>query len=579
MAEVIAANDIVEVVGSVLDLKGSGTGRFVALCPFHQEKTPSFHVNRDRQMFHCFGCNKSGDVLDFVREHEGLSFVEALERLANRAGVALPRLSRSQDGQDDQRGELLKLAKFAARFFRENLRDPLKGGKGRAYVKSRTLGEATVTEFGLGYAPEGWNALTDVAHAEGFHENVLVASGLAKKGERGTVYDFFRNRLMFPIRDTAGNVMAFGGRDLSGEAPGKYVNSRENAAYKKSRVLYGLFEARDALRREGRAILVEGYFDLLRCADAGIRHVVATCGTALTPDQAKLIRRYVPEVVVVFDGDEAGLRAALRGVSVLTAAGLSVRALALPEGQDPDDFVLASGGDAFRRLVEHAPDFVTFYVQVSSNRLTTIEGRTAVAREIFTILTGMSDVLRRDEYLKRMAKELQLSEWAVQSEFTKVVQKGKPAPQPDRPDEHAAPVAQVSRDDEEFVAALIRNEPLRDEVRRALASFALRPGPLAAVLGHIFEDTVCSTNDRIENEQARALYASAANWDGPLRKELDLLVRKRLARLKRESLEAEAARIQEELRQAEQRKDTPRMLELLQQKVGIEREIQSLDAA
>jgi DNA primase len=275
----------------------------------------------------------------------------------------------------------------------------------------------TIKRFGLGYAPDGWSSLLDAARTAGFKEPVAEASGLARRGDRDA-YDFFRNRLMIPIRDVSNNVVAFGGRDLGDGTP-KYINSPENALYKKSRVLYGLCEGRDAMRREKRAILVEGYFDLMRCFDAGIENVVATCGTALTPEQAGLIHRYVPEVVIVYDADAAGIRAALRGVGLLTDAGLTVRAMTLPDGKDPDDFIRAHGADAFRDLVDGALDFVTFYVRMSRDRLDTIEGRTTVAREIFTILASLNDELRRDEYLKRAARELNLHEWVCQGEFMK----------------------------------------------------------------------------------------------------------------------------------------------------------------
>ncbi|HOT50930.1 MAG TPA: toprim domain-containing protein, partial [Candidatus Hydrogenedentes bacterium] len=279
--------------------------------------------------------------------------------------------------------------------FQDCIGDVLKGGLGRQYLKTRELKPETVKRFGLGYAPDGGNRFVEAARAKGFKDNVIEASGLARRNERG-LFDFFRNRLMIPIRDISGNPVAFGGRDLGDGVP-KYINSPENALYKKTRTLYGLFEAREGMRREKRVLLVEGYFDLMRCFDAGIDHVVATCGTALTAEQAALIRRYVPEVVIVYDADLAGIRAALRGVSLLTNAGLTVRAMTLPDGKDPDEYIRKHGPESFRALADAAADFVTFYVRMSENRLDTIEGRTAVARELFVILAGINDELRVNE--------------------------------------------------------------------------------------------------------------------------------------------------------------------------------------
>ncbi len=406
VTQVLAATDIVEIVGASLELKPSGTNRYVGLCPFHVEKTPSFHVSRDRQQFYCFGCEKGGDAIAFVREFEGLSFIEALRKLADRAHIQLPAMTEREGKEEFLRARLIELGAFASRYFIENLKNPLKGGKARQYLKTRNLKDETTRKFGIGFAPDAWSEFRDAARTKGFTERELDASGLVKRGERGSYYDTFRDRLMVPIRDVSGNVCAFGGRDLSGDSQAKYINSPETVLYKKSRVLYGLHEARDALRKEKFALLVEGYFDLMRCVDSGIANVVATCGTALTPEQAALIRRYVPEVVVVFDGDAAGVRAALRGIAILTAAGLTVRALALPGGQDPDDFIQEHGVEEFHKLVDDSLDFVTFYIRMNHERLGTIEGRSDVAKEVFTIVQSVDDVLRVEEYLKRVASEL-----------------------------------------------------------------------------------------------------------------------------------------------------------------------------
>ncbi len=572
----LAASDIIEVVGSCVELKPAGSGRFKARCPFHNEKTPSFTVSRDRQFFHCFGCDKSGDAIAFLMEFEGLTFQESLRKLADRASIRLPALT-EQDGKEDYlRAQLVEFGKFAAKHFREQLADVLKGSAARQYVKSRGLQSTTLDKFGLGFAPEGWSGLVTPARAAGYKDTVIEASGLAKRGERGDLYDFFRNRLMIPIKDVSGNVVAFGGRDLGDGMP-KYINSPENALYKKTRVLYGLYEARDAMRREKRAILVEGYFDLMRCFDAGIENVVATCGTALTAEQASLIHRYVPEVVVVYDSDAAGIRAALRGVGLLVNAGLTVRAMTLPDGKDPDDFIRAHGGDAFRTLIEESLDFVTFYVRMSGDRTVTIEGRTAVAKEVFTILASLSDELRRGEYIKRVARELQLNEWTCQSEFSKFLreQSGRTP----RTEELKPKAAPASQDDRGFAAALMRDLGLLRQAKDYLASVALPSGPLSEVLEALFEEQGPTVGLRLASEEARLLYAAAANEPEMPADAMHELVAKRMARLHRDALQAEAEQLKRALAEAERAKDQARVMEVLRALAGINRLIQSVDAA
>jgi len=575
--EVLAATDIVDVIGASIELKPAGSGRFKALCPFHNEKTPSFSVNRDRQMYYCFGCGKGGDAISFLMEHEGLSFGEALRRLADKVGIRLPTQRGGNDTRDSQRQKLLEFNGFAQRFFVERLNDPLEGGIGRRYLAGRTLKPETVKTFALGYAPEGWSQLLDAARSAGYHDDLIEVSGLTRRSERGTLYDFFRNRLMFPIRGTQGDVVAFGGRDIGGDSPAKYINTPENPAYKKGETLYGLYEAREGMRREKSAILVEGYFDLIRCFDAGIDNVVASCGTALTAGQAKLIRRYVTEVVVVFDGDPAGIRAALRGISVLVSAGLGVRALILPQGQDPDDFVREQGAPAFRELVSSAADFVSFYIRSSGERMASIEGRTDVAREVLSTLLAVDDELRRNEYLKQIAKELHQNEWTVRSEFMKMArdEAGKAASAVPAPEN--APET-VNDEDAYFLAVLLKNDFLLQKVQQALAAVQLPPGPLSEVLVALWARSEGAAGVDFASEGANKLYAAAANMDEPGQDKGETLVLKRLARIRKESLESEARRVQEAILEAERAHDTARVVTLLNQKIGINQAIDQVGA-
>ncbi|MCK5862352.1 MAG: DNA primase, partial [Candidatus Hydrogenedentes bacterium] len=415
IAQVAAANDIVDVIGSSVDLKPSGTDRYKGLSPFTNEKTPSFTVSRDRQMYHCFSSDQGGDVISFVMQYEGWTFGEAIQKLAERAGIKLESSGVEDDREAYMRRRILELNGFAAKFYQRTLLDPIGGALGREYMKTRQLKEATETKFGLGLAPDDWSQLYAAAARKKFRDSEIMASGLARRGDRN-LYDFFRNRLIVPIKDVSGNVVAFGGRDL-GDSPAKYINSPETASYKKSRILYGLYEARDAMRRQKQAILVEGYFDLMRCFDVGIENVVATCGTALTEPQAMLIKRYVPEVVVLYDGDTAGIRAALKSISILTAVGLTVRALTPPGGKDPDDFIRDDGVDVFKECISGAPDFVTFYIEMSKERTRTIEGRTDVTHELFEIIRKLDEPIRVDQYITLIAAGLGFHDWDCKRSF------------------------------------------------------------------------------------------------------------------------------------------------------------------
>lgn len=575
VAEVLAANDIVQIIGNFVELKGAGGGRKKGLCPFHREKTPSFVVSQDKQSYHCFGCGKGGDALSFVMEYESIPFMEALQQLADRGNVRLPEPTAGNSSADGLRKQLLDFNHLASRFFRAALMDENRGKTGRVYLESRQLKAETAERFGLGYAPDAWSMLLDAVRRKGVPEPVLGASGLFKDRDGGGRYDAFRNRLMFPIKDVSGNVVAFGGRALD-DNPAKYINSPETQVYRKSRVLYALHEARDAMRREKFAILVEGYFDALRCFDAGIENVVATCGTALTAEQASLIRRYVPSVVLVYDGDAAGIQAALKGTGVLTAAGLAVRAMALPGGQDPDDFVRESGGEAFSRLVAEASDFVTFYARQSESRLGTIEGRTQVAHELFDILRHIDDEVRLDEYLGLTADRLGLNPWACRKEYEKYTTSN-----PQRKAEEV--VVEVnyvfSKDDCDFLAALMQDPALLGMVQEALENAPpQKRSALIEVLEVLCRGGVRSMQSDFESEEARRLYAAAAASDAEKIAEPATLVSKRLTALKRESLLHENADNSMEIQEAERAGDPLRLTVALQRKVQLRKQLERIGA-
>lgn len=575
-AQVLNATDIVDLIGAYVQLKPKGGSRYLALCPFHVEKTPSFNVNRDRQTYKCFGCGKGGDAFSFLMETEGLTFPEALERLADRAGIKLQPGRERSDAAEYKRKQLFDFLTMAAKLYRDTLLDKDAGLAGREYLAGRALKDETVARFNLGYVPDKWSTLVDAARLKNVDSEIQELSGMVKRGDSGTYYDFFRHRVIFPIRDLNGKTIAFGGRDL-GDSPAKYINSPESPVYKKNRVLYGLHEAREAMRKANRAILVEGYFDLLQCFDAGVENVVATCGTALTLEQAKLVRRYVPEVVLVYDGDSAGIKAAMRGIGVLFSAGLAVRALLLPEGQDPDDFIRHNGPEAFAKRVEAALDVVTFFIQSGVHDVNSIEGKTELAKEVFAILKHIPDRMRQDEYVKRMAYELRIDEWRCRSEFQKFLR------DENRRDRFQAPQTSerkhYSRDDCELIAALLAYEELLNHHADELEELELGDGPVARIFETMREGAGPDLLHRLgDDETTVGLYTEASVFDAPDESRAQMLVKKWVASKRRATLQAEAVRVQTEIDEAARAKDESRVSELLMHKIGIQRKIEEVGA-
>jgi DNA primase len=354
--EVRRTADIVRYISEHVALRKAGTS-WKGLCPFHGEKTPSFNVRAEPAVFHCFGCGVGGDVFKFAMLHERVSFPEAIELVAKRFGLTVPERSDSGGADRKEREELLGLLEAAAQHFTRNLWTA-PGEPSRTYLLGRGFAQETLERIRAGAAREGWNDLLDAMRRH-FPDQALRAVGLVSEKEgTGRLYDRFRGRAMFPIFAEGGKVVAFGARSLDGSEP-KYLNSPEGPVYQKSRVLYGLNWAKDAIRKDGRAVLMEGYLDVARALEAGVDGAVATCGTALTPAHARLLRRFTDRVVVNFDQDAAGQRAARKGLDVLIEEGLKVQVVELPEGHDPDSFIKEFGGDAYRRRLDAAPPSTT----------------------------------------------------------------------------------------------------------------------------------------------------------------------------------------------------------------------------
>ncbi len=425
--EVRRSSDVVDVISSYVKLKKRGKN-YIGLCPFHTEKTPSFNVSPDRQMFHCFGCGVGGNAITFVMEYEKVSFVEAVRTLADRAGISLP-----QEGVEDKEKvteseNLYAVCRAAARFFHENMTTTVEGQLALEYFRHRGFSEETIRSFGLGYSMNAWDTLLKFAEREKLELEMLEKAGLLIKREDSSgYYDRFRGRAMFPIFAVTGRVIGFGARKLREDdpLPGKYINSPETPIYVKSRSLYGISHAKEAIREKEYAILVEGYADLISVYQAGIKNIVASSGTALTEEQIELISRYAKKVTLVYDADSAGSKATMRGVDLIIEQGLDVRIAALPEGDDPDSFVKKNGGEAFQKLLDDAVSFLDFKARLfqAQGMLDTPEGQAQSVRSIVDTIAKMKDELKRSFYIKSVSERYGIYESTLYRELEKLLGK------------------------------------------------------------------------------------------------------------------------------------------------------------
>lgn len=404
--EVRAAADVVDVVGDYVRLKKRGSN-FIGLCPFHAEKTPSFNVNPRLGIFKCFGCGEGGDVFSFVSRVENLPFPEAVRRLAERFGITIPE-PEPEDGSGSVEESIYHALRFSARFFHDRLAQGGDADLARRYLQQRGLGTDIVKRFGLGYAPDSWDGLLTEATEASIQVETLEKAGLVLPRREGDGwYDRYRGRLIFPILSHVGKVLGFGGRILVDD-PGqpKYVNSPETAVYHKGRVLYGLYQAKQAIRAKEEAILVEGYTDVIALHQAGVHHVVASSGTALTSDQVRLIARYAKRVLLLYDADDAGARATARGIDLCLEGGIVPYVVALPDGEDPDTFARKQGGEAFETfLAEKRQEFVAYLHEKarSEGTLDAPESRAAAQHAVVRTIGRIPDPLLRESYLQQAA--------------------------------------------------------------------------------------------------------------------------------------------------------------------------------
>ncbi len=452
--------DIVELIGETVTLTRKGN-RYWGLCPFHGEKTPSFCVSRDRQMYYCFGCHEGGNVYSFLMKNQGMEFVEALRYLAQRAGVKLPEPEKRQ--QNQEREEFLRLHQAAAGYFRRMLKDPA-GKAAREYLERRGVTEESVEKFGLGFATENWSGLSDYLTQQGFSRQQMEKSGLVRVSDKnGRLFDLLRNRVIFPIYQYDQSVIAFGGRTMEKDVQPKYLNSPETPIFSKRRNLYGLSFARSYMREQSQAFLVEGYMDCLKMSQAGIRNVVASLGTAFTGEQASLLHRYVERVVLLYDGDEAGQRETIRASGLLQQEGIGVEVLTLPDGMDPDEFVSAYGKSGFDDFVkDNRQSVIAFKLNRWLNNQSGRPDRektSQLLRELRADFKRLPGEMERDYHVELLTMKLGIPENLIRRELNPNQQSAR-APVVHRTPQKWDNKTENFTPTERVVAAMLKNQEL-----------------------------------------------------------------------------------------------------------------------
>lgn len=422
IAHICDENDIIDYVSQYVQLKKSGRD-YSGLCPFHHEKTPSFHVSREKQLFHCFGCGASGNLVQFVMRSENLDFVDALKVLADRAGIIIPEDDGNfSDENHEKKKRILAMNKYAARFFYDCLKDKSTGEKGQQYFVKRNIPWKTVTVYGLGYAPDSRDMLLKHLTSKGFKTDEIVEAGLAVSRE-GKIYDKFRDRVMFPIIDVRGNVIGFGGRimhdskEINGYKIPKYLNSPETPVFDKGKNLFSLNLAKNA--KSSEIILCEGYMDVISVYQAGIKNIVATLGTAITENQAKLMLRYANEILICYDSDEAGTKAALRAIDVISDAGGRSRVIRLKNAKDPDEYINKNGVEKFKEAVRNAVAATEFKISLIKKQydITSTEGKILFIEDVVKVFTKLKDAVEVDAYITKVAEDTGISRDAILSKY------------------------------------------------------------------------------------------------------------------------------------------------------------------
>jgi DNA primase len=452
--EIKSRLDIIDVISEYVSLKKSGQN-WKGLCPFHTEKTPSFTVSPSKQIYHCFGCSSGGDIFTFLMKHESLSFQESLTILAKKAGVSLKRTKQPRDTGEKE--ALIKINREAHLFYKQCL---TRNTSAIAYLEKRGVTPDIQKIFSLGFSPQQWDALLSYLQRKRYKPEKIKQAGLAIHGSKG-YYDTFRNRIIFPIFNVRGEVIAFGGRVMDDSLP-KYLNSPETPVFNKSGILYGLNLAKDEIRKRGSAIFVEGYLDVIAAHKSGFTNTVAPLGTAITREHGQLIKRFAEEVVIVFDGDESGFKAARNGIAVLLESGLTVRVLAMPRGEDPDSFLRKEGKKAFSHMLDSALSLVDFFVKYHKSGASRKGDDHVIIREALQAISKTPDPGLQGYYVKTLSEALNINEIFIREQLMKI--RKRPLPRRERPGQDRVPPESKTRPlDEMYLLQLVLQFPDRAE--------------------------------------------------------------------------------------------------------------------
>lgn len=588
--------DLADLISEYVSLSRSGKS-LKGLCPFHQEKTPSFMVNPELQVFHCFGCGIGGNVYHFLMKYENCSFPEAVRILAQRVGISLPERAGAANPEQDFRERLLALNEQVCGFFRENLQAS-QGKRARDYLATRRIGSEACKRFGLGYACAGWDTLLRAFTQKGYDPRFLEQAGLIKKKEQGSgYYDRFRDRLMFPLRSAEGRVLGFGGRILGGDTKeAKYINSPETPVYRKGENLYGLFEAKSFCRQTAKAVLVEGYLDLITLVQGGVEGVVAGLGTALTRAQCQLLRRFVRSVTILYDGDLAGKTAAQRGYELLLEAGLAVKVVELPVGSDPDSFVQTEGAERMGELLDLAKPFLECLISRETESVLNLPAsdRWQCLERLLPYLNRVANGPERDEYARSAAEGLRFRPEVVMDYLEKTGDKGggsragfreSAIPRPGAGDRAKGTLLPEKEQLAEkwLIQVALGTYELIDNLRGRVTPGDFADRDLAAILEVLFEvgqegmrrGGIALLLEKLPDEGARCL-ASQLSLERFECEDPESLVAGCLRTLKERRIQEELSRIQRRMKEAQQGKRHEELRALSERKSQVLREQQNL---
>lgn len=535
--------DLVDLVSDYIELKKTGN-RYKGLCPFHNEKTPSFFVNPDNHFYHCFGCGAGGDSINFIMEIENLTFVETVKLLAERTGMELPDLSQHERQRYRVREQLFSINKLAARFYNYLLTETDLGQKARDYLKERSFNAADIDKFFLGYAADEWRVLLNFLQKKGFSLDLIEKAGLISQGNNNSYYDKFRNRLIFPIFNNRSEVIGFGGRILTAEdnyGP-KYLNSPETMLFSKKKNLYGLHLAKDSIREKNSCIIMEGYTDVMQAHKKGFENSIASLGTAFTTEQAKLIKRYAENAYIAYDADTAGNKATLRGLDLLSEQGISVKVIELAEDSDPDQLLKEKGAAAFKKLIDESVNLIDFKINMilKGKDLSEPGERLKVLRSIIELLSEVSDDLKREIYLERAAAATDFKEEVLAEELKKELTKNKSRnsaldkekknKQKKNKYDLYSQLSYYKNIEEELLAHFISRPPLREELAAKISAKEFN-GRNAQLAEKLFKGTVISNSVSLEKIKSELNSELKSYWSEILVKQDNSLAKNKILEL------------------------------------------------